>query len=173
MVDIKVNSITSDFWVRKAFDSTVKFKTNLSKSDIYRMEHSPIRVQEFFIEMIGIPTFVSIHFVRHKIGVEHFVQTNRDDRGGEEADRWTPIKHSMKINAEALINMARKRLCLTSHKETVKIMSLIKQKIYKADWALAQFMVPDCVYRGGICKEGGCRQKQQINKKYSYYKDLF
>lgn len=42
----------------------------------YRSEHSPIRTQLFWIEMLNIPTFVSVHLVRHKIGVEHFVQSN-------------------------------------------------------------------------------------------------
>ena len=47
---------------------------------LYAMEHSPIRTQLFAVEMVGIPTFVSVHLTRHKIGVEHWVQTNREDR---------------------------------------------------------------------------------------------
>src|SRR5687768_12656406 len=48
----------------------------------YRTEHSPVRVRMFWLELLEIPTFVSVHLTRHKIGVDHFVQSMRDDRGG-------------------------------------------------------------------------------------------
>ena len=42
-------------------------------------EHSPIRYLRFIIRM-EIPYCNSVHFVRHKLGVEHFVQSQRNDR---------------------------------------------------------------------------------------------
>lgn len=174
-MEIKITKLTDDAVLKKAFNSTVRFNSNVSLFNAYLMMHSPIRTQEFFIEMVDIPTFVSVHFVRHKIGCEHFVLSNRDDRGGDIADRNTPINHSMKINAEALITLSRKRLCLASHKKTVQIMSLIKNKIKYIDSDLVKFMVPECVFRNGICPEGRftCGKKQRILNKYSYYKGLF
>jgi len=174
--EVSINAITSEFWVKKAFDSTVRFETNISKLDSYILEHSPTRVEEYFIELKNIPTFVSVHFVRHKIGVEHFVLSNRNDRGGDDdVDRWTPVNHSMKINAEALINLARKRLCLTSHEETVYIMNMIKEEMTKVNYNLGQMLIPNCVYRNGLCKEIKSKKKclKGMMKKYPYYKDLF
>lgn len=338
--------------MKEAFDSTVCFDTHISEKDAYRLEHSPIRTQEYLIKMEGIPSFVSGHFCRHKIGCEHYVQTNRDDRisvdiskgssltykgftqkafkevfrykdgmlywkikpykssvnigdaagsldslnryviqyrnkrmkrsviifimhygyrppivdhinrktdddrienlrastyqlnamntvkrtknismykgvnkcgdkysariqfygnkiylgtfesvvdaalaydikalelYGDHAilnfpdkiektpDRLTPVTHTMKINAEALINLSRKRLCLKSHKDTVKIMSLIKREVKKVSPDLSLFMVPNCIYRGGLCSEGGssCGKYFKIVDKYSYYFDIF
>lgn len=132
---------------------------------LYRCEHSPIRTQVFWVEMVGIPTFVSVHLVRHKIGVEHYVRSNREDRGGDKlANRNTPVDHAMFLNAQALINMARKRLCGSASKETQEVMHMIVAELSIVDPDLVQFLVPECVYRGGVCpelKSCGMRGKQK------------
>ena len=121
---------------------------------LYAMEHSPIRTQIFAVEMVGIPNFVSVHFVRHKIGVEHYVQTMREDRGADTiADRLTPTNHLMIANAQALINMARKRLCYKASRETRETMEQIRTAIGGVDPNLGNVMVPECYYRGFICHE--------------------
>ena len=121
---------------------------------LYAMEHSPIRTQLFAVEMVGIPNFVSVHFVRHKVGVEHYVQTMRTDRGADEiANRLTPTNHLMIANAQALINMARKRLCHKASPETRETMAQIRTEIDRVDPALGSVMVPECYYRGFICHE--------------------
>lgn len=107
--------------------------------------------------MDDIPSFVSTHFVRHKFGVEHFVRTNRDDRGGSDSvDRWTPVTHCMLLNAQALINMARKRLCNMSHRETVNVFREILKGVHEADPELFPFLVPECVYRKMCPEPRGC-----------------
>ncbi|MCP4341334.1 MAG: hypothetical protein GY799_21215 [Desulfobulbaceae bacterium] len=172
---ITVEPMNSMDWRSKAFDSTVRFKTDIPDFVAYMMEHSPIRVEHYCVDMRDIPVFVSVHMVRHKIGVEHFCLTQRDDRGGIDDGRWTPTDHLMIVNAQSLINISRDRLCLKSHKETVKIMSLIKRAVAEINPALADFMVPNCVYRGGICKEwkNTCGKKAAIMRKYNYYRSLF
>ena len=49
------------------------------KSRMLKCKHSPIRTLMFTIKLT-IPYYVSTHFVRHKIGVEHYVQSQRNDR---------------------------------------------------------------------------------------------
>ncbi len=51
----------------------------LWKVRILKAGHSPIRTLMFTIKL-EIPYFVSVHFVRHKFGIEHYVQSQRDDR---------------------------------------------------------------------------------------------
>jgi hypothetical protein len=116
--------------------------------------------------MYGIPTFVSTHFVRHNIGIiAHFCKTQRDDRGGEDdADRWTPTNHGILCNAQTLVNMARKRLCFKSHIATVRQMRNIRAEVMKVDPALAVRLVPECVYRGGICYEDKLCGKRRNTK---------
>lgn len=132
--------------------------TSIGLEKIYRSEHSPMRTQLFWIEMKDIPSFVSVHLVRHHVGVDHFVQTQRTDRGAEEvANRLTPVNHAMLINAQALVNMARKRLCNMASVETQIVMAKIRGAIRKVDPELVKCMQPECIYRGGVCHElSGC-----------------
>lgn len=72
-------------------------------------------------------------------------------------DRYAPTDLAFIINAEALINMAHKRLCSKASKETRRIFAGIKDEIERCDPDLAQHLVPQCVYRNGICPEPkGC-----------------
>lgn len=127
----------------------------------YLSEHSPIRTQMFVIEMQDIPSFVSTHFVRHKIGVEHFVKSNRPDRGGDgEANRLSPVNHMMFCNAQALINMARKRLCRKASVETQYVMRQIAAKMVNIDYELSLCLIPDCMYRGECYEFNSCGRMQ-------------
>jgi hypothetical protein len=104
--------------------------------------------------MHGIPSFVSTHLVRHKIGIEHYVESFRDDRGGTgNENRLTPVNHGMLLNAQALIQISRKRLCYKSHSKTIAVWTKVRNEIAIIDQDLAMAMVPECVYRNGLCPE--------------------
>lgn len=154
---ISVAPLTDIAFVRRACEMTMHGQTSkISLRKIYQCEHSPIRLRKFWIEFSGIPTFVSVHFVRHKIGVDHFVQSMRDDLyvdSTKVVDRNTPVNHGMDINAQALIAMSRKRLCYKSHVKTVGVWRKLTRAVAKVDPDLADFMVPECVYRNGYCPE--------------------
>lgn len=154
---ITVKKLTDEKLMQRACQFTIDKETNISLEKIYQCEHSPARTQMFWVEMSDIPTFVSVHFVRHKIGVEHFVKSNRDDRGGNgKEDRNTPVNHAMLINAEALITMARKRLCKKAHQKTVEVMEAIRQAVGDEDLELYKRMVKNCIYRGGCYELVSC-----------------
>lgn len=154
---IYIEKLTNVDLMRRACKLTTngQIDSMMSLDKIYRCEHSPMRTQMFWIEMLGIPSFVSTHLVRHSVGITgHFVQTMRDDRGANEiANRLTEVNHAMLINAQALINMARKRLCHKAHPETRLLMEHIKDHMKPVDPDLAKYMVPECIYRGDVCHE--------------------
>jgi len=154
MMKIEIKKLTDYALLQRAAWATSGAEIKAPLNKWYESEHSPIRSQIFWVEMEGIPSFVSVHLVRHHVGVEHFVRSNREDRGGVKgADRLTPVTHCMLINAQALINMARKRLCGKASKETREVMNQIKWKLRECDSDLADLLVPECVYRGGRCYE--------------------
>lgn len=155
---IIVEKLTDKDLLQWACSLTIDSDSIMSLDRIYRNEHSPLRTQLFKVSMYGIPTFVSTHFVRHNVGIiGHYCKTQRDDRIGEtegdKHDRWTPTNHGILCNAQALINMARKRLCYCSHWATTDIMEKIKDTVEGVDNALARRMIPECEYRGGVCHE--------------------
>ena len=155
---IIIKKLTDESLMRRACEMTMaRGSSKITLEKIYKCEHSPMRTQIFWVEMQDIYTFVSVHLVRHGIGVTHFVKSNRDDRGGDEkVDRLTPVNHGMLINAQELINIARKRLCSKAHKEATRVVQAIKDAMVEVDPALAARMVPECAYRGGVCHEIVC-----------------
>lgn len=150
---VTITPLSPDWLFRRACEMTLQ-PGKTSKVSLARMlmaEHSPIRTLRYWIEIDGLPSFVSVHLVRHKIGVEHFVQSMRDDRGGgppEEVTRLTPVRHGMEINAQALMTMSHKRLCLHSHRSTVATWARVRRAMQSVQPELAELMVPVCAYLG-------------------------
>lgn len=147
------------------------------KIRMLKAEHSPIRKLFVSWKWIDLPYWVSVHFVRHKIGIEHFVSTQRSDRTGEErSDKRQDalVSHECIANAQAIINISRKRLCNLASPETHLAWFKLIEEIRKAEPELAEACVPDCVYRGKCHEMKPCGKmclmnNQQINNT-SYYK---
>lgn len=155
-MQITATKLTDIDLLHLACESTMhqQIQSKMSLAAIYNCEHSPIRTQMFTIEMKGILNFVSVHLVRHNVGVQHFVKTMRTDRGAIEiANRLTLTDHTMILNAQTLINMARKRLCYKASDETRDTFNGIIDAVALVDEDLPKFLEPDCIYRGGYCHE--------------------
>lgn len=118
-------------------------------------EHSPIRMIVYDFGWENIKNWVTVHLVRHHIGCEKFVSTQRSDRTGIDRDE---LKQSslnnmdMTCNAQALINISRKRMCKKASPETREAWMAVVNKIRPVDPILASRMVPECIYRG-FCPE--------------------
>ena len=126
------------------------------KKKILKAEHSPIRTLWFAFK-IEMEYWVSVHFVRHGLGVEHFVQSQRDDRANNDIPRAEKpqgelVNHIMYVNAQELMFMARRRLCNQASKETRYVMSLIKEQVVESNPEFKELLVPMCLYQG-ICSE--------------------
>lgn len=104
-----------------------------------------------------IPSYISTHFVRHHIGVNHYVQTQRNDRQSNydrtKAPQGTMVSHVMSVNAQELIFMAHKRLCSQAAPETRAVMQEICRQVEKLNPEFIGLLVPECVYRNGKCTE--------------------
>lgn len=72
-------------------------------------------------------------------------------------DRRQPTDLAFLANAEALINMAHKRLCRRASVETRGVFERIKEEVKAVDPDLHRHLVPMCVFRNGLCTEPkGC-----------------
>jgi thymidylate synthase ThyX len=141
-------------------------------------EHSPIRQLIFRFRWEGIPYWVSTHLVRHKIGVEHFVQSSRSDRTGvdrNELKQSELVNHEILINAQALINISRKRLCTKASPETQQAWKILLEAVKTQEPELYECCVPECIYRGFCPEESSCGyiqtpQAQRSLEKYRFVK---
>ena len=95
-------------------------------------------------------------FVRHHIGINNYVQTQRTDRTGvdrNEKKQGELVSHIMSVNAQELIFMAHKRLCKQASKETREVMQEIVKQVVEVAPYMKDVLVPLCVYRNGKCSE--------------------
>lgn len=126
-----------------------KAMTQELKAKYLRSEHSPIRALQFIIKM-EIPYYVSTHLVRHKYGVEHFIQSQRNDRQDkydrDQAPQGALVSHIMLVNAQALMAMSRKRLCGKADKTTQKVWRTVVKKVLETNPEFKEVLVPNCEY---------------------------
>lgn len=159
-----VREITDDKEVLNSARMTV-WKDALEKQpsekfmyDIYMSEHSPIRDKMFTIEIYGIKSWVATHLARHSVGYTPYIATQRDDRTPadlprDEIGQGALVNMRITLNAQAFINVSKKRLCKMSHKETVKVWKDVIENLKGIDPILAHHCVPNCIYRNGLCPE--------------------
>lgn len=152
-----------DVWskVKRAARTTISmegegaYPSDSWKKTILLAEHSPIRKIRFSWKWQNLKSWVSVHFVRHKFGIEHWVTTQRSDRTGvdrDESPQSAKVSHECEANAQALIFISRRRLCTQASKETREAWLAVKAEVEKHDPVLASIMVPECIYRG-FCPE--------------------
>lgn len=125
------------------------------KRRLIMSEHSPIRRMKFYWRWSDLKSWVSVHFVRHKIGIEHWVSTQRTDRTGinrDELPQGSLVNHACESDSQALINISRKRLCNNASKETREAWTVVKDRVANVEPELASCMVKECIYRG-FCPE--------------------
>lgn len=146
------NTINKDYSDKKATKDFIK--------KILISEHSPIRLVKIKFRWEGIKSWVSVHFARHWLGWDKWISTQRTDRTGINRDKTpqdTPVNMDVNANAQALINVARYRLCYQAAKETREQMEDLKIAIKdNGQPELANVLVPNCVYRCGCPEFNSC-----------------
>ena len=174
----------TDVWpkVKRAARTTISkdgegaYPSDSWKKIILLAEHSPIRKIKFSWKWKNLKSWISVHFVRHKFGIEHWVTTQRSDRTGVDRDKSpqdTPVSHECEANAQALIFISRRRLCNQASAETRATWKEVKAEVEKKDPVLASVMVPECIYRG-FCPEFhscGYVNTEEYRKALNAYRD--
>jgi hypothetical protein len=127
------------------------------KQSILKAGHSPIRELQFVFYLENIPYWVSVHLCRHHVGCQPYVKSQRNDRQNEydrnKAPQDAPVNMIWSMNADALINIAHKRLCQKAAEETrnviIDMCALVIDKLPEFGCVL----VPACNYDNNNCKE--------------------
>ena len=174
---IRVVNAARRTWGKKPIDHE---PSDGFKKKILLAEHSPIRLLEYDFTSEDVRQWVTVHLVRHHEGCEKFVHSQRQDinadvenitkkvievlsdagmlkDGWKERDYMFQGEHNdmdMTCNAQAFINISRKRLCNCASPETREAWKLVIEMLKEVDPILASKCVPECVYRG-FCPEFG------------------
>lgn len=138
-------------------------------------EHSPIRKLQINWKWYDLKYWVSVHFVRHKFGIEHWVSSQRPDRGRtgnrDEEPQSAPVEHECLGTSQAIINISRKRFCSSAMPDTRIAWRAFIAKLAQIEPELSEVCVPDCIYRGWCYEYESCgfhltEQYQHDLKKY-------
>ena len=144
--------------VGKKLKSPTTFVDEEWKHKLLASEHSPIR-ELWFGFRLTIPYFISNHIVRHHIGCNHYVSTQRDDRHSEreisreDLPQGTMVSHVLTINAQELMFFMRKRLCEQADPLMRYVAGEMKKVVLEANPEFKGLLVPLCFYRNGKCDE--------------------
>lgn len=140
------------------------------KTKILKANHSPIRTLTFCFRLTDIPYWVSVHLCRH-VHATPFVSTQRNDRQDKydrgKAPQDQPVSMCWYMSAEELITIAHKRLCYQASKETRELVQMICDEVVKVNPEFKGLLVPNCVYRGGVCEEFNCCGRNKLYEKES------
>ncbi len=126
-------------------------------------EHSMIRCFGLRIELTDVPYYVHVHLVRHKIGCEWFVRSQRPtalnpvEYDRRKAPQDAPINLILDTNPQAIINISQVRLCTKADKNTLYVWNnigwAIRQHSDPYIATISDVMKKRCIYRGGVCYE--------------------
>ena len=126
------------------------------KKAILQAKHSPIRVLNFAFLLENIPSWVSVHLCRH-VHAQPFVRSQRNDRQTEydrnKAPQDAPVDMIWYMNAEELMTIAAKRLCMKASPETRAVVAEICNLVIEKCPEFEGLLKPACEWQGGRCYE--------------------
>ena len=126
------------------------------KRSILEARHSPIRRLRFSFLIQDMPSWVSVHLVRH-IHAQPYVRSQRNDRQDaydrNKAPQDAPVDMIWDMNAEELMVIANKRLCAQASVETRGVVREMCDLVESFCPEFEGFLVPMCKYHGDTCHE--------------------
>ncbi|MDR2685826.1 MAG: hypothetical protein LBB23_03595 [Rickettsiales bacterium] len=144
---------------------TIYKKTPLPewKHKILRARHSPIRRLNYAIHLTNVPYFLQTHLVRHKIGWECFVATQRNDRqtnyDRNTAPQAAPVNMTILCNAESIQTVLAKRLCKKADAQMVVLMNEVHRKILEKTPEFDGLMARPCELFGKCFEMRSCKER--------------
>ena len=183
-VEAKCEIVSGWDWAKRAALKTMglrpktKEPTNTWKAKMLLAEHSPIRNVNYYISINNIRTWVGTHLVRHWLGFVPVVHAQREDRrvwdwSRDELPQGSWNDMDIMANAQALINVSRKRLCGNASKETREAWKKVQDAVREVDPVMADKMVPNCIYRGFCCELECCGycKTQKFHEELATYRN--
>lgn len=127
------------------------------KHKLLEARHSPIRELHFVFRLIDIPYYTAMHLVRHHVGCQPYVMTQRNDRqknyDRRKAPQDAPVTMMWSMNADALITIAQKRLCNQADPMTRIVVGDMCRLVEEKCPEFQGLLKPACEWQGGYCHE--------------------
>ena len=125
--------------------------------------HSSARSVNYRFYVEDIPYYAHVYLIRHHVGFQPHVLSQRDDEGKretterDEKPQNVPISMLFDVNSSALMQIAQRRLCYKSHRIVQEVLEKIKcSLIYTGDSydkVLGKLLMRPCSFYKGYCPE--------------------
>lgn len=146
---VRERAVITVYRNRETYSREVKLPTSEWKKRILGARHSPIRYLRYSFLIEGIPSNTATHLCRH-VHAQPYVSSLRNDRqsefDGDAARRDTPVNMIFDVNAEELMVIANKRLCIKSAERTRAVVKKMCELAIGVTPELKEFLVPMCEY---------------------------
>ena len=130
-------------------------------------QHSILRDLMFTIKIYDLESFVIGHLVRHKKEtVNPYVSTLREDLTGIKGcdiNRLTPNNLKLTLNARAIIDISRQRICNKASLETRQIWAKVLEELKKIEPELYSVCVSQCIHSGFCTEYKTCGYDESID----------
>lgn len=159
---VKVPSPDDLLWVKECTLVTVGKEpmtppTTQWLHKLLEARHSPIREMWYRFRLTDVPYYVSVHLVRHHMEFHPYVRSQRNDRQNDydrcKAPQDAPVNMRLSMNAEMLMILANKRLCMNAAEETREVVRRMCDLVEVQCPEFKGLLVPMCEYHGGKCHE--------------------
>lgn len=152
--------------------------TSAWKHSILKARHSPIRLLNYVIEFDNVPYCYAMHLARH-VHATPFISSQRPDHQLPDAIDFTELDRlsfnqgalvnmSLLLNADELMTIAEKRLCMKASKFTRLMVKTACDLIQDDDKAWTGLLAPRCS-KGDTCLEMyPCGKLKGEPKRYDY-----
>jgi len=120
--------------------------------ELFRARESVLYANTYWLTLTGVPPRAQSHLAKSGPGWYLWSQTQRPDRHGVDGNYDLIIQ----CNAEALLNLAEKRLCGQAWAETRAVVAAIREAVRSLHAELADLMQPACVWHGQCRKVNPC-----------------
>ena len=123
-------------------------------------EHSSDRSVVYRIYCKDVPYYTHVHFVRHHVGINFNVMSQRHDKERKDRPQGSLIDMFFDANVQALVNISRKRLCYKADEISQDLIKKLKSELIYAgdeyDKVLGKLLMRPCSWYLGYCAEPHC-----------------
>jgi thymidylate synthase ThyX len=130
------------------------------KKSILLARHSPIRCLPISFYIEDLPSYISVHFVRHHVGIEKYVKSQRNDRQSDydrtKAPQDAPVNMIMDFNGESIQVFMQKRLCNKADPNTRKVAEEMRNILLQSNPEFEEVLKKPCQLFGRCFEMSPC-----------------
>lgn len=149
--------------LKRVFKHIWGVDSKMNRKKLFASNDSILEIPEY-VAICNVPRSVALQIETHKKKHRSYMwlgtaRPDRTDRVAGEYSREQIIPMVIVFTPRWIKEVSHYRMCTKAEAPTRKFMDLFKARMSEVEPALAEQMVPMCVFRNGLCTEfGSCKK---------------